>query len=49
MTWKPGQKALNPKTGEEYPTDPAELAKTLKDSHGVRDAMTLTSCSICHR
>jgi hypothetical protein len=27
----------------------AELAKTLKENHGVRDATTLTSCSMCHR
>jgi hypothetical protein len=49
MTWKQGQKAVDPKTGEEYPTDTTELAKMLKENHGVRDAMTLTSCSICHR
>jgi hypothetical protein len=49
MTWKPSHKTVNPRTGEVYPTDPNELAKKLKDSHGIRDAMTLTSCSMCHR
>jgi hypothetical protein len=49
MTWKQGMKASNPRTGAEYPTDPKELAKQLKDQHGIRDAMTLTSCSMCHR
>ncbi|MCE9531788.1 MAG: cytochrome c family protein [Planctomycetes bacterium] len=49
MTWKPSNKTINPKTGEFYPTDPAELAKLLKQNHGIRDAMTLTSCSMCHR
>jgi hypothetical protein len=50
MTWKPSQLTFNPrKGGEAYPTDPAELAKQLKEQHGIRDAMSLTSCSICHR
>jgi hypothetical protein len=26
-----------------------ELGHELKDKHRVRDAVTLTSCSICHR
>ena len=49
MKWTPGQKTINRKTGEAYPIDPLELATMLKVNHGVRDAMTLTSCSICHR
>jgi len=49
MTYKAGQDSWDPKTGVKYPTDPAELAKMLKDAHFVRDAMTLTSCSMCHR
>jgi hypothetical protein len=49
MTWTPDKKTVDPKTGKEYPTDPAELAKVLKENHGIRDAMSLTSCSICHR
>jgi len=49
MQFTAGQKSTNPKTGEEYPTDPGELAKLLKSNHGVRNAMTLTSCSMCHR
>jgi hypothetical protein len=49
MTWKPGDRSVNPRTGQEYPTDPKELAKQLKDMHGIRDALTLTSCSMCHR
>jgi len=49
MTWKPADKTINPKTGEPYPTDPGELAKLLYNEHKIRDALTLTSCSICHR
>jgi hypothetical protein len=49
MRWAPGDKTINKRTGEEYPTDPADLAKMLKQNHGVRDSMTLTSCSMCHR
>jgi hypothetical protein len=49
MTWRQGMPATNPRTGAEYPTDVKELAKQLKDQHGIRDAMTLTSCSMCHR
>ena len=49
MTWKPSQKTINPHTGEDYPTDPEKLAAMLKEVHKVRDGLTLTSCSICHR
>ena len=49
MRYNPSVKTINRKTGTAYPTDPAELAKQLKDNHGVRDALTLTSCSMCHR
>lgn len=49
MTWTHATPTVNPKTGEKYPTDPNELAKMLKQNHGIRDAMTLTSCSMCHR
>jgi hypothetical protein len=49
MTWKPADGATDPETGEKYPTNPGELAKLLKEKHHVRDAGTLTSCSMCHR
>ncbi len=49
MTWAPGQRARDPVDGEEFPTDPAALGARLKDKYQVRDALTLTSCSICHR
>ncbi len=49
MTWKPSTETFNPRTGDKYPTNAKELAKILKDEHGIRDAMTLTSCSMCHR
>lgn len=49
MTWKPSVETFNSRTGDKYPSDPVELAKLLKSDHGVRDAMTLTSCSMCHR
>ncbi len=35
--------------GKPRPTTQAELGAKLKDINGVRDAGTLTSCSMCHR
>jgi len=49
MTWTPAKKTINPETGEAYPTDPAELGRVLMKQHGVRDSLTITSCSMCHR
>lgn len=46
MTWKPAD-LKNPKTGKPYTQ--AELGKELVEKHNVRDALTLTSCSMCHR
>ena len=46
MTWKPSD-LTNPDTGKPY--DQATLGAQLKDKHGVRDSVFLTSCSICHR
>jgi hypothetical protein len=46
MTWKPSD-VTNPETGK--PFDQATLGAKLKELHNVRDAGTLTSCSICHR
>jgi hypothetical protein len=34
--------------GKPRPTG-AELGKTLKDLHGIRDGVTMMSCSMCHR
>ena len=54
MTWQPGDyvhpetsKKENPDTGKPYTQ--AELGKKLKEPHKVRDALTITSCSMCHR
>ena len=52
MTFKPADyvhecKRENPETGKPYTQ--AELGKLMKEKYHVRDAMTLTSCSICHR
>jgi hypothetical protein len=49
MLWTPAKETFNPKTGEKYPAEPAELATQLKHEYSIRDAMTLTSCSMCHR
>ena len=46
MTWKP-EHMTNPDTQKPYTQ--RELGKKLKPEHKVRDAITLTSCSICHR
>ena len=54
MTFKPADYA-NPETGEKKnpdtgkPYTQAEIGKLMKDKYHVRDALTLTSCSICHR
>lgn len=46
MTWKPSD-LKNPATGKPYTQ--AELGKELMEKHKVRDPLTLTSCSMCHR
>ena len=46
MTWRP-EHVTNQATGKPYTQ--RELGHELKDKHKVRDAVTLTSCSICHR
>jgi hypothetical protein len=46
MIWKP-EHMTNPATGKPYTQ--RELGKELKEKHRVRDPLTLTSCSICHR
>jgi Cytochrome c7 and related cytochrome c len=48
-TWLPEKGAINPDTGEEYPKNQKELGAVLKEQYKVRNALTLTSCSICHR
>ncbi|MBY0515136.1 MAG: cytochrome c family protein [Gemmataceae bacterium] len=35
--------------GPDRPTTQAELGKVLKEAYNVRDPVTLTSCSMCHR
>jgi hypothetical protein len=35
--------------GKPRPTNQTELGAKLKDVYGVRDAVTLTGCSMCHR
>jgi hypothetical protein len=45
MTWKPEMLLKDDKT----PYDQETLGKELKEKYGVRDAVTLTSCSMCHR
>lgn len=54
MTFKPAdyvnpetKKKENPETGKPYTQ--AELGKRMKDEYHVRNPLTLTSCSICHR
>jgi hypothetical protein len=49
LGWKPSDGATNPATGQPYPTSQAELGRLLKEEYHVRDAQTLTNCSICHR
>jgi hypothetical protein len=49
MTWTVDKGGKDPKTGADYPTNQAELGALLKDKYHVRDALSLTSCSMCHR
>jgi hypothetical protein len=49
MTWTPDHGGTDPTTGEPYPTDQKALGLKLKEQYRVRDAVTLTSCSMCHR
>ena len=46
MTWRP-EHVKQPGDGRPYTQ--RELGRELKEKHQVRDAVTLTSCSICHR
>ena len=47
MQWDAAQAGTNPDTGKPYTQH--ELGLKLKDQHKVRDAVTLTNCSMCHR
>jgi hypothetical protein len=49
MTYTPASAGTDPMTGKPYPTDQKELGLLLKDRYRVRDAVTLTNCSMCHR
>jgi hypothetical protein len=42
-------KAVAELVGKERPKTQAELGPLLKDLYGVRDPVTLTGCSMCHR
>jgi hypothetical protein len=46
MTYSPAQKT-NPTTNKPY--SQLELGRELKEKYKVRDAHTLTNCSMCHR
>ncbi len=41
--------SLNPLIGKPRPTNQKELGLLLKEEYHVRDAVTLTNCSMCHR
>jgi hypothetical protein len=40
---------LNPLIGQPRPTNQRELGLMLKEQYHVRDAVTMTNCSMCHR
>lgn len=44
-----GKESPHPLIGTDRPTNQAELGKVLKQAYSVRDPVTLTSCSMCHR
>jgi hypothetical protein len=39
----------NPLLGTERPTNQKALGQLLKEEYKVRDPVTLTNCSMCHR
>ena len=49
MTWTPAKGGTDPVDGKPYPTNQKELGLMLKEQYHVRDAVTLTNCSMCHR
>jgi hypothetical protein len=50
LAYSRDQLGIDPETGKAYPkSSQAELGRYLKDQYHVRDATTLTNCSICHR
>jgi hypothetical protein len=49
MTWTPEKGGIDPDTGMEYPKNQKQLGLMLKEKYHVRDAVTLTNCSMCHR
>ena len=48
MTWSPAKGATRA-DGTEYPKTQKELGAVLKEEYHVRDKISLTNCSICHR
>lgn len=44
-----GKATVNELVGKDRPTTQAELGRLLKEQYNVRDPVTLTSCSMCHR
>ncbi len=44
-----GKMVPHPLIGTDRPTSQAELGRVLKEEYHVRDAITMTSCSMCHR
>ena len=49
MERRPETAGTDPVTGQPYPTNQKDLGLLLKDRYRVRDAVTLTNCSMCHR
>lgn len=49
LTWDISQDTTDPVTGKLYPKNQTELGMLLKERYHVRDRVTLTSCSVCHR
>jgi hypothetical protein len=46
---KDGHEKLNELVGKDRPTSQSELGDLLKKQYNIRDAITLTNCSMCHR
>lgn len=49
MVTKDGKEVPNDYIGKDRPTSQSEIGKILKEQYNIRDAVTLTNCSMCHR
>jgi len=49
LVQKDGKTVPNDLIGTDRPKSQSDLGKTLKEQYNIRDAVTMTNCSMCHR